>query len=438
MRKISRLKKWAALGLAVMFAVTAAGCGSGSTGGNAGSGGSGGDDKVVINFFHRWPNDPKFTMFNEIVAQYEEENPDVTINMDSILNDQYKEKIRMVVSTDEIPDVFCSWSGSFAKEMIDSGNVMSLNEIIAADKEWSDKIIESQFGGFTFDGEIYGIPWSMDGKVFFYNKDIFAEHNLEAPATWDELIEVLDTLQAAGMETPITSGLADPWDVLHYVGTINQRMVDPEVLAKDYDAATGEFTDPGYVKGMEYWQQLTSYMGPNASGIDHETARNTYFANGESAIMYLQFAEIKMVDDAVDFDYGYFNFPSFSDGKGDPDGLTGAPEGFMISKNAKNPEACVEFLKWLISVDNGGKLTAETGEISCVEGAVNENTALPKTIEALDVIYSSSQSVPWFDNACDPAVYTVFGQGAQAIAVGDKTPEQVLEDVQAAAASLHK
>lgn len=45
-------------------------------------------------------------MFNELIEKYMDENPNVTIKMDCILNDQYKEKIRMVVSTDEVPDIF--------------------------------------------------------------------------------------------------------------------------------------------------------------------------------------------------------------------------------------------------------------------------------------------------------------------------------------------
>lgn len=43
---------------------------------------------------------------------------------------------------------------------------------------------------------------------------------------------------------------------------------------------------------------------------------------------------------------------------------------------------------------------------------------------------------PWFDNACNASIYTVFGQGASAIATNDMTPEEVMKDVQTAAAEL--
>lgn len=447
-----KLRKVAALVMAAIMSMSLMACGSdtaetkASEAGNEGTqteasaaDAAGDGEQVVINFFHRWPNDPKNSMFQSLIEQYMEENPNVTINMDCILNDQYKEKIRMVVGTDEVPDVFSSWSGTFAQEMIATGNVAVLNDMYESDTEWSGAIAQASVDGFTFDGEIYAAPWSQDGKVFFYNKTIFEENNLEVPTTWTEFINVLDALQAAGYETPIVEGLADNWAILHYLGTMNQRMIDPDVLAADYEASTGEFTDPAYVTVLEKWQQLTSYMGETCVAIDHETARNTYFATGEAPIMYLQFAEITLLEQSLPdgFEYGFFNFPAFEEGKGDPNALTGAPEGFMISTKTKYPEECRKFLKWLVSKTGGEALTTQCGDISSVAGAVDETNALPAQLEAMEIISNASKLTPWFDNACNATVYTVYGQGAQAIATGDETPESVMQQVQEAAASLH-
>lgn len=237
-----KLRKMVALSLTAISILSMAACGGGSSDKESKET-KNDEDTIEINFFHRWPNDPKNSMFKELIAQYEKENPNVKINMDCILNDQYKEKIRMIVSTDEVPDIFSSWSGSFAQEMIDSGNVMDLTSVFEEDAAWADTIADVSKGPFTFDGKIMAIPWSQDGKVFFYNKHIFEENNIKIPKTWNEFIDVLDKLKAVGYETPIVEGLKDNWSILHYLGTINQRMVDPEVLAKDYDPATGEFTD---------------------------------------------------------------------------------------------------------------------------------------------------------------------------------------------------
>lgn len=432
-----KLRKIAAFTLALVTAFTLASCQKGDDAKDSDSKGNG--DVIEINFFHRWPNDPKNTMFKDLIAKYEEENPNIKINMDCILNDQYKEKIRMIVSTDEVPDIFSSWSGSFAQEMIDSGNVMDLTSVFQEDPEWADTIADVSVGPFTFDDKIMAIPWSQDGKAFFYNKKIFEENGIQLPTTWSEFIHVLDTLKEAGYETPIAEGLKDNWAILHYLGTMNQRMVAPDVLAKDYTPSTGEFTDSAYVDVLEKWKELTSYMGEVCTAIDHETARNTYFATEQSPIMYLQFAEIALMTESVNFDYGFFNFPAFEEGKGDANALTGAPEGFMISNKTEHPEECIKFLKWLVSPEGGAvDLTTIGGDLTSVTSALTEDNALPEQIDALKTIESASQMAPWFDNACDASIYTVFGQGASAVATGDMTPEEAMKDVQSAAAQLRE
>ena len=87
-------------------------------------------------------------------------------------------------------------------------------------------------------------------KKFFYNKDIFNELGLEVPETWDQFIEVLDKIKASGMD-PIAEGNQDKWPSAHYIGALNEQLVDDETRAKDYNPKTGEFTDPGYAEALE-------------------------------------------------------------------------------------------------------------------------------------------------------------------------------------------
>lgn len=351
---------------------------------------------VEINFFHRWPNEPRKSFYEQKVAEFMEANPHVKINVDAVLNDSYKEKIRVLVSNDHLPDVFTSWSDSFALNLVSSERIKPLNDILEEDKEWSGNIMESQFGGFTFDDVTYGVPFTIDGKVFFYNKDIFEENHIQVPQTYDEFIRVLNQLQAAGYETPLVEGLTNTWAISHYMGTIFQRLLDPNVAALDYDVKRSEFTDPGYLRGLEVFKELTTYMGELSTAIDHETARNM-FGKGEIPIVYMQFAEIKLVEDLGGVQFGFFNFPAFAEGKGDPDALTGAPEGWMLSKNA--PPEAIDFLKFLTSVETAYEFTKTDGQLNAIKGAVDENNTSPASMEAYKMLLNASAPSPWFDNA---------------------------------------
>lgn len=391
------------------------------------------EEKITLTFFHRWPNEPKGPYMDEVVAKFEAAYPNIDIVMiDPVLNDSYKEKIRVLVGSSEIPDVFMSWSGSFGQNLVKSGRVLPLDDMIAADPEWASKIVSSQWGPFNYDGKQYGAPWSMDGKAFFYNKTVFDELGLNEPNTWDEFIAVLDALVAAGYEAPLGEGFSAEWAVSHYMGTLVQRMLDPEVVKKDY-ALEGDFSDPGYLTALNCFKQLSEYMNEDPASVDHTYARNLLI-DEESVLCYMQLAEIKYLADGAEFDYSFFDMPALPGGLGDPDELTGAPEGMMISSDCKYPEAAMTFVKFFINEENGGLMTKMTGELSCVLGAVNEDTiSSPKQLEAVDLIMKASNTTLWQDSAVDATVASAFMKGGQLLLTGDMTAEQVMVSVQAAA-----
>jgi raffinose/stachyose/melibiose transport system substrate-binding protein len=256
---------------------------------------------------------------------------------------------------------------------------------------------------------------------------------LQPPSTFDEFIEVLDKLQAAGYEYPLMEGLSDAWAVSHYLGTIFQRLLDPALLEKDYNPASGEFTDPSYVDAMEVFKTLTDYMGELATAIDHETSRNM-FVNGEVPIIYMQFAEIIYVEQAGMTDFAFFDFPKFKNGKGDPNALTGAPEGFMLSKNA--PKEAEEFLKFITSKEIATRFTKDCGQLNAIKGAVTVENTSSQYLDAYDVILNASETTPWFDNAVNISIADAFMRGGQSLAIGDMTAEEVLDRVQEEATKL--
>lgn len=393
-------------------------------------------DKVTVNFFHRWPNEPKNSYINSLIDEFEAANPDIDIVSDCVLNDSYKEKIRVLVSTDALPDVFFSWSGVFGENLTRSGRVLALDDVMARDSEWSSQIVEGQWAPFNYNGKQYGAPWSMDGKAFFYNVDVFNELGIEIPTTLNELYAVCEKLKENGYDEPISAGFSAPWAVSHYLGTICQRVVDPEVLAKDYTGG-GDFSDPAYIEALNIFKKLGEYMTSDPCSVDHEFARNA-FIMGVSPMCYMQLAEMKYMRDDEELHYGFFNFPAVEDGKGDPGQLTGAPEGMMISATAKPEvqEAAIKFMEFVISKEGGHRMIAECGEISCVKGAWDETNCDEKQLEAIDLILAATEPAVWQDCATEATIANAFMTGGQLLLTGDMTAEDVMASVQTAAAAL--
>ena len=392
-------------------------------------------DKVTVNFFHRWPNEPKNSYINSLIDEFEAANPDIDIVADCVLNDSYKEKIRVLVSTDALPDVFFSWSGVFGENLTRSGRVLALDDVMARDSEWSSQIVEGQWAPFNYNGKQYGAPWSMDGKAFFYNVDVFNELGIEIPTTLNELYAVCEKLKE-NYDEPISAGFSAPWAVSHYLGTICQRVVDPEVLAKDYTGG-GDFSDPAYIEALNIFKKLGEYMTSDPCSVDHEFARNA-FIMGVSPMCYMQLAEMKYMRDDEELNYAFFNFPAVEDGKGDPGQLTGAPEGMMISATAKPEvqEAAIKFMEFVISKEGGHRMIAECGEISCVKGAWDETNCDEKQLEAINLILAATEPAVWQDCATEATIANAFMTGGQLLLTGDMTAEDVMASVQTAAAAL--
>lgn len=393
-------------------------------------------DKVTVNFFHRWPNEPKNSYINSLIDEFEAANPDIDIVADCVLNDSYKEKIRVLVSTDALPDVFFSWSGVFGENLTRSGRVLALDDVMARDSEWSSQIVEGQWAPFNYNGKQYGAPWSMDGKAFFYNVDVFNELGIEIPTTLNELYAVCEKLKENGYDEPISAGFSAPWAVSHYLGTICQRVVDPEVLAKDYTGG-GDFSDPAYIEALNIFKKLGEYMTSDPCSVDHEFARNA-FIMGVSPMCYMQLAEMKYMRDDEELNYAFFNFPAVEDGKGDPGQLTGAPEGMMISATAKPEvqEAAIKFMEFVISKEGGHRMIAECAEISCVKGAWDETNCDEKQLEAINLILAATEPAVWQDCATEATIANAFMNGGQLLLTGDMTAEDVMASVQTAAAAL--
>lgn len=64
---------------------------------------------------------------------------------------------------------------------------------------------ESAYRAYEYDGGLYAIPETQTYNVMFYRKDILEELEIEVPQTWDEVINLLPTIQGNNMEIGIPS-----------------------------------------------------------------------------------------------------------------------------------------------------------------------------------------------------------------------------------------
>src|SRR4051794_4564846 len=153
------------------------------------------------------------TGFNKIIDEYMKENPNVHVELTYFGSDLFTPTLVPALNAGEGPDV---WAGSTGPgqpaAIIEAGHALDLTPYFC--KLGWNKIIPEQIVNYTSsDGKLWAIGDSVETTLMFYNKSIFAENNLEVPATWQDLTTACSTLQKAGFAMPIGLGGSDKYPI---------------------------------------------------------------------------------------------------------------------------------------------------------------------------------------------------------------------------------
>jgi multiple sugar transport system substrate-binding protein len=210
-RSVRRTSRWAAVGsTALVGALVLAGCGRTDDGGGGGDGGGGEaiDDSPASGTVEVWAMGNEGEVLDELAAQFEEENPDVTIEVTAVPWESAHDRIATAIAGGETPDITMlgtTWVGEFAAtgafEPTPDGLV---DESSFFEGSWDTAVV---------DDVAYGVPWYVDTRVLYYRTDFAEQAGVEPPTTWDEYKEFTKALQTAGAQWGVSlpPGGFDSW-----------------------------------------------------------------------------------------------------------------------------------------------------------------------------------------------------------------------------------
>ena len=425
-----------AVGAALLFS----GCSGQSADGGAGTTDlSEVDYTGTITMANKFSDPSVAEYFPAMAKAFEEAHPGVTVEVQQQSDQGYKDKIKVLASSNSLPDIYFAWPGAYAKQFVDAGFALDLTSVIGEGTDWNETLAPGAVSAGAYDGKNYGVPIDLDAKFMFYNEKIFADNGLSVPTTFEELLDTCATLKAEGI-TPVNFGNKNGWPALHYVTQLNAYNVPAATLEKDYSTDEGTYTDPGYVKALEQMKQIVdecTVTGTNGNGIDHTDAQ-VGFGAGESAMMYLESLEIGLLEGTqLDEDgFGLFPLPAASGAPGDTEALVGAPDLFLVNPKSENPALAVAFLKFIVSEEGASKMPElMAGYPSPVKDSLDPATTQPQIIEAMAKLADASSLAIWLDTVTAPQVAQAYLAGGEALVGGTGTPESVMESVQQAAGS---
>ncbi len=397
-----------------------------TTDGSAAPAEKSGDIKVL----HKWSSEDYAPWFEKVFKAYTDANPKVKITIEATDDEGVKDKLRVLMGSNDQPDIYFSWCGEFANKFIRTGNAWDMTAAFENDKEFKDSLMEASLEPYVYEGKNYGISLRINAKFFMYNKEIFDKVGVTVPKTWAEFMTVCEKIKAAGI-TPIAFGNQSPWAGCHYITGLNNKLVPEDIRKKDYVAATGEYTDPGYVQALQLLADMNTkgYFNNGSNAITHTMATED-FAMGNSAIVYVELEEFASINDKLEGKaWDFFAMPDIEGQKGQ-NYLTGAPDGFMISPKSKNPEVAFDVIKSLLTIENAKDMISVTKWPSPVKGAhTSENTA-DYLLRGIDAITAAPGMALWLDTDINIKISDVYLPGIQEIFDGTQTPEGLMTKVQ--------
>ena len=316
--------------------------------------------------------------YEQAIAELKEAYPNVSVKCEVFDNDYYKEKIKLAMAADELPDIYYTWAGAFLGDFVEAGKAYCLDDVLTKYVASGD-IPKAMLGNTTYSGKSYGVPLYMNVVTLFANTELLKQAGYnEVPKTIEELLDCCDKLLEKGI-TPFGCS-AQSWCISEYLETMVEKYIGADAL-NDIFAGKATF-DNEFI--AESWDLLRTMILKGYFGMDgltdYESDITSNFINGDYAF-YMNgswncgwIASSEYGDKIVAAEFPVID----SDIAGMGQLIGGPSDTLAVSASSKNTEVAAEYAVAL------GKLISKYGylngsglpawKISFDDSGVNELT----------------------------------------------------------------
>lgn len=328
------------------------------------------------------------TFYTSFARQFEEENPNITIQLEFKSDAEYKELLPNWLSSGNGPDLINWQGGERLFQYVRKDQVANLNDF------WQSHNLKQSFSSgsisaVSFQNNPYAIPISYYQWGFYYRQSVFSALNLTPPTNWDEFLRVCDVLKQNGI-APITIGAKYKWPAAAWFDYLNLRV---NGLAFHQQLLQGKiaFTDNRVRNVLTNWKQL----------LDNEyfvTQLNKWKWDEAMPFLYHKMAGMTLMGNfftgtlpkTIKEDFKFFRFPLINN---DVEVFEEAPlDIFMLPKHAENNAAAKKFLLALTTTQFQEPFAEKMGMISPnLNSAESEDYFIRSGSEALNQAQGLSQ-----------------------------------------------
>ena len=378
------------------------------------------DEVVTVNFYEHADNEAIMT---DLVAAYNAQSSNIKVNLKLIANDDYDDKIKVMLSGGADIDGFWLRGSGVTRQLAESGALLALDDLNAA-----NSVDVSKYGplgeAYSTEGKNYGLLFTKSSWLLWYNKDLFDAAGIDYPInlTWDQYTDLAKSLTTGDKK----GGVCPDW-VINLGAVAAGEYLSDENLTRTMD----------YSKHLEKWY-VTDKSHPSIEDMSGSFDLNALFAEGNTYMMLNGDWAFQLLTNLnTNFTWAAAPLPRFKD---TPEGTTtGRATGLSISAKSKHPAEVYDFIKFVCYSDEGAKISAQNSSASAYPSD-EALEAYKKSVTALGTEYLFSAIT---SNDEGPEVYyhelnTAFKEELQNSLIGNCTLDQAFESYKKRRAEIVK
>jgi len=396
---------------------------------NAAAGGESQPEKVTITFWDENSGPARTPYYEELIATFEAENPDIDVEYVGIPSASAKEKYDVAIAADGLPDVgglHIMWVADF----------VARQKLLALDTmydQWEEKSVMNaasvdEVRSYVQDGKLYFIPNTLSADMIWYRADWFQEAGLKAPETWDDFftaVEKLTNQDERRYGFSIRGGAGGAHQ-------LKKMMYSYSGISQFFDEnGKSTLNDPLHVEFLERYLGLYKKYTPESDITNGYKEMVAAFDTGIAAMIQHNIGSFGEHDKTLEPNQfaGVSLPPSPINGKRIIEG--GNSTGYGVFSTTKHPEEAWRFMSYLISADVQSFWNQNIGQLPTNEKAlandwVQNTQHIKVSADALSDPATQFINPPLHLPGYSTILDQIGNGGLQAVLAGTETVESYL------------
>lgn len=319
-------------------------------------------------------------LYQDTVKAWEDKTGNKVEDSSGSADETFKARVISDFETGAEPDVMFYFNGNDSNPIIESGKVMSIDEIRAEYPDYASNMNDDMIPASPVDGVKYAVPFYGYWEGLYCNKEVLEKAGVEVPTadtTWDQFLEDCQKIKDAGF-TPIAVSLTkEPHYWFEFSIYNHGTPADHATLPAAADDEIGK----KWTAGMEDIKALyeKGFLSENTNSATADEVFQSFLEN--KSAFYVdgswKMGGIKGGTDNVD------NFTvTFVPGQGErksTDLIAGLSSGWYISKKCwedeSKREAAIDFVNFFINDETVSQF-AGTATTALKNGVTIDESAL--------------------------------------------------------------